>query len=165
MKGLSQALMRKCLFQDLDLSLIVTENGSLLLCCWRHNMNMSIYDIDEELTRYHSCITFLTQIESHQYHGCKSVQYLLLIREDLPFPDSATKNPKCPNKSVDVRLIQNRVTCLWIPGQFDMGVEPFHDMGSLRLGLMHPRICKQLHHDCQVTLVQHFTTLCKCSIQ
>ena len=134
------------------MSLIITELGSILLCCWNHKLDLSLKDLIEENNSFKQCMAFLGHVNALNAGLCPFVGYNRLIRKDLPLPDKIIDNPECLKLSNDVvaLVLDNHIACIWRGGNFDMGVNPIYQGQEHISGLFHKRMCSIFHNDCQV---------------
>ena len=144
---------RPCFSQMADLSVIITEKGSLLLCCWRHGANLTLEKLMQELRVLNDCGTFLTAVDLVHSNPCPHVRHYTLTRTDIPpLKDQLALHSKCDKLSVHVQRVKTEavVKCIWIPSHFDTGRRPFIAYKWSKAGMMNWKVCHTLEYDCQV---------------
>ena len=147
---------------------MITEDGSLIHCCWRHNASIiSLDNLRAEIRNSVDCSFFLESVEFLPAERCPNVRYNQLTLPDLPPLTSSIHNSSCESLSENVKAIsiEDRARCIWFPGHFDLGVRHNHDEFSGMAGMMHRRLCEKFQQDCKVShweinLNIDFTIIC-----
>ena len=147
--ALTHALFFK---KDLDLSLIITENATFVLCCWNYVAEMSVHLMIEELKRVSACTAILEAIEVRSSVKCLRVTGFVLIRDDLPLLENVEYNPECGQLSKHVVVSRENAAakCAWLPTHFDLGYNAFYPSTTYVEGYINAKICQRFHEDCQV---------------
>ena len=149
-------------FQMAILSVIVTEEGSMLLCCWRHWLKITLNRMTIELQASRECETILTSVAQAGAAPCDDVRHDTLTRKDLPPVDVnlPPSHAKCDNVSRHVFRVTSEATvqCRWNPSHFDFGQNVVKDYISFENGIINRRVCHKLIEDCKVRQFKTYTS-------
>ena len=134
---------------------MLTEYGSILLCCWFHSTSFSFHSIYEELCQIKACNHFLKGIEMRKSIRCPGVKYYIRYVTNLNL-DKAVYDAKCEKNGNKVKVAKKDddfAECKWMQGDFDIGYNVGFPQDKLKQDIMHEKLCAALISQCQVSVL------------
>ena len=135
---------------------MLTEHGSILLCCWLHSTATSIsFDsIFDELRKIIACDHFLKRIEMRKSIRCPGVKTYILSVKYFHL-DKAVYDAKCKKNGNKVKVVKKDdfAECKWMQDDFDIGYNVGFPQDVLKLGIMHEKLCAAITSQCQVSFL------------